>query len=248
LDQEFVCDINHPLFNVIDNPTRRQILRLIACEHNYGNRIASILNLSTPAIHRHLKFLLGESNDAVPIIQKGLKTKQSFSGRKGGEATLYEINSKMGLFFGIFSNFIHSQVYQITDGNKISIAETRSSTHDAELLGLSPPTPSNSPETRIEELQSDFYTAFEKIQEYNQQIIVLQKELMMVLNEKNDYMNEVDKLVKEAEVLNYEERVLLRAITCLGPECSSDLSHLLNLDNAIIKTYVNKLRNENWLK
>ena len=47
--------------------------------------------------------------------------------------------------------------------------------------------------------------------------------------------------------LNYEERALLRVLTCLGPGCVSDLPQMLHLDDSIISDYIKKLKAENWL-
>lgn len=243
---EFVCDIEHPVFNIIDNATRRKILRLIACESNYGNRIANMLNISSPTVHRHLKFLLGEKDDTFPIIREVERTKDSYSGKKGGEAFVYEINTNLGIFMGIFPNFVHSQIFQVDeDGKQTNITdpvEDRASF--VNLKGLTP---------NFEELknkkQEKFNELYKKIQVYNKDIIVKQRALMDTYMEKNDLMGELDELMKSVDVkeVDPEKRLLLRAITCLGPECSSDLSHFLHMDDYLVFKHVQELRQIGWL-
>ena len=67
--------------------------------------------------------------------------------------------------------------------------------------------------------------------------------------EKNDLMGELDELMKSVDVskVDAEKRLLLRAITCLGPECSSDLSHFLHMDDYLVFKHVEELRQIGWL-
>ena len=44
--------IDHPIFQMISNSTRRKLLQLIACDKHYGNHLAKILNVSIPTAHR----------------------------------------------------------------------------------------------------------------------------------------------------------------------------------------------------
>ncbi|MHA2098851.1 MAG: ArsR/SmtB family transcription factor [Candidatus Kariarchaeaceae archaeon] len=242
--ENLVCDISHPIFDIIENITRRQVLRLIACEHNYGNRIANILNLSTPAVHRHLKILTGNTGNSVPIISTKEKRKKSYSGYKGAEAVLYEINSKKGLFFSIFPNFIHSQIYS-EDGDGGYMLEKTETKKIESLRSLKP---FNSETTDNKEAKSEFVDLYNKIQNYNEEILNLEVQLMDILDKKNDLMGDLDKEISKHEDLYYEHRVILRAITCLGEKCADDLSHLLNMDENLILNYVNDLVGKNWLE
>ena len=96
---KFPCDFNPPIMSIIDSETRCHILRLIANEPNYGNRLASILKLSCPSIHRHLKrmqhFEVGDGE--IKVLGAKETTSESYSGHKGAQATLYEIISQTGL-------------------------------------------------------------------------------------------------------------------------------------------------------
>ncbi len=241
---EFVCDIEHPVFNIIDNSTRRKILRLIACESNYGNRIANMLNISSPTVHRHLKFLLGEKEDTFPIIKEVERTKDSYSGKKGGEAFVYEIDTNLGIFMGIFPNFVHSQIFQVDkQGKQTTISkpvEDRASY--VNLKGLKP----NFSELKTKK-QEKFNELYDKIQKYNLDIIDKQRALMDTYMEKNELMGELDELMMSTEEVDQEKRLLLRAITCLGPECSSDLSHFLHMDDYLVFKHVEELRKIGWL-
>ena len=241
------CNLDHPIFEVLESETRRHILRLIACEHNYGNRIASILGMSTPAVHRHLKILQGEANrkgrKSLPIISQSEKSVESYSGYKGAEATLYQIKSQIGIFFGIFPNFIHSQIFRVND--KGEVTSYRASNSDTDFFLLRPPQkmPSSSSSN-----STQYLDLYDKVQEYNKKIIVLQKELMEVLHEKNKVMEDVDKIINSENELDFEDRVIMRAITCLGPECSSNLAEILKMDDVMVNKHVEKILEKGFLE
>ena len=61
-------------------------------------------------------------------------------------------------------------------------------------------------------------------------------------------MGELDQEIAKHNDLEYEHRVILRAITCLGEKCADDLSHLLNMDESIILMHVDKLISKKWLE
>ena len=61
-------------------------------------------------------------------------------------------------------------------------------------------------------------------------------------------MSDVDDILKAEENLEYEDRVILRAITCLGAKCSADLTHFLNMDNYELIRYVDRLRQKGWME
>ncbi|OLS29025.1 MAG: hypothetical protein HeimC2_02200 [Candidatus Heimdallarchaeota archaeon LC_2] len=241
--ENLICDITHPIFDIIENITRRQVLRLIACEHNYGNRIANILNLSTPAVHRHLKILLGKKQESINVISEKKKTKESYSGRKGAEATLYEIKSKAGLFFSIFPNFVHSQIYVLDDNGKGSL-ESSKKEKSGDFEFVKP----YKPKKEGMKQRKKFLNLYNTVQDYNKKILELESELMDVLNKKNDSMGELDEEILQQEDLEYEHRVIMRAITCLGEKCSDDLSHLLNMDDKMIAKYIDDLKEKKWLE
>ena len=272
-DTSLICEIDHPFFNIIDNLTRRQILRLIACEHNYGNRIANILDLSTPAIHRHLKYLQGDNPGNIPIIGITRTTKTSHSGHKGGEANLLEIKSKIGLFFHIFPNYIHSHLLELDDDQPRLMNSTRdnSTLEDlepfdngleldnlelsnifAEIREIAEGNPENLSKIKEiipdEKLRAAFFSIYNTIQRQNKAIRDLEDQLMGIMGIKNDFMEIVDVILKGQNDLSYEDRVILRAISCLGKQCSSDLSHLMNLDTYTIEKYVDVLKEKQWLK
>ncbi len=269
-----ICEIDHPLFDVIDNVTRRQVLRLIACEHNYGNRIASILDLSTPAIHRHLKYLGGDNKGGLKLISAGKKTKTSHSGHKGGEATLYKVDAKVGLFFHIYPNFVHNHILTVNDGEAEVIKEEEKSdtlkylvpkktmvnwknnenpeTIIGKLIEISE-YKKNKQKKELEKIGTDklkaaFYSIYETVQKSNNKIKEMEEEMMNLLSIKNDFMEVVDTILKAHQSLTYEDRVILRAITCLGKHCSADLSHLMNMDSYIIERYVEQLKEKDWLE
>ncbi|MCY3413885.1 MAG: hypothetical protein INQ03_19735 [Candidatus Heimdallarchaeota archaeon] len=268
-----VCEIDHPLFDIIDNVTRRQILRLIACEHNYGNRIANILDLSTPAIHRHLKYLQGNNPGELSLIIEGEKTKLSASGHKGGEAQLYKVNANIGLFFHIFPNFVHNHIVELNNDQETVVREENKDTTlrylepmeskvelDADelnnLLDILKNIPNRTEKQKEKDLnkigddklKGIFHSIYLSVQKHNKRIRELEEEMMDILSIKNEFMELVDIILKAQPDLEYEDRVILRAITCLGKQCSADLSHLMNMDTYMIERYVAGLRERKWIK
>ena len=231
-----VCNISHPIFSTTGNETRREILRLIACEHNYGNRIASILNKSRPAIHRHLKYLEDEG-----FITQSTKTNQSFSGYKGAEATLFEINSNLNVFFSLQPNFVHSHIIE-TDVNGNIVENMYEDYNQAEYIPSK-----NIGEGKNAELKTEFAKIFQKVQHMNSQIIVFEEQMAKVMAEKNQTMQSLDELIRKSEDLTYEERVVLRGLTCLGPSCIPNLADILNESQFMIEDIVSKLITKGWI-
>lgn len=232
------CDLDHPIFNVIESDTRRQILRLIACEHNYGNRIASILGLSTPAVHRHLKLLQTQIDDEDgTLIKVSEKSSESYSGHKGAEATLYQIDKKVGIFFGIFPNFIHSQVFKVAENGEVTAS--RSQEYENDYFALKPPIPKTDEAGNY--INGEFYNLYQVVQDYNEQIVNLQKKMMELMYKKNDVMDQVDKIFLDNEDLDFEARVIMRAITCLGPDCASSLANILNMENVVVDNHISNI-------
>lgn len=298
-EMTLVCEIDHPLYDLIDNVTRRQVLRLIACESNYGNRIASIMDLSTPAIHRHLKSLLGDNQGKLALISKGKRSTKSHSGHKGGEAQLYRVDAKIGLFFHVFPNFVHNHILELHEENRLIIHDEKNKGEHLKYLepfsseegitieehqnivdkmqklrqeeaDLYSEIDSNTKikkeikEKRIwkfeekkkknidaigeDKLKMSFHELYKTIQKQNESIRKLEQQLMQELSVKNDFMAVVDTILQAQNDLQYEDRVIMRAITCLGKQCSSDLSHLLNMNIYQVEQQVDLLREKKWIK
>ncbi len=240
-EHQVICSIEHPFFDVISNSTRRQVMRLIACEHNYGNRIANILNLSTPAIHRHLKFLEGNESNPLPIIRSSMKTKESYSGKKGGEATLYEMSATLGLFYIVMPNYVHSHILGPSgqEGMEEEIPEN--------LKSLKAKLPTGAEGENLAKRIS-YYNLTQSVAESNRRILELEMALMDEMKKKDQLMKEVDDILMGEPDLEYNDRVILRAITCLGEKCSSNLTHLMNLNYSLLSDYVSSLRARNWVE
>ncbi|MFX1544941.1 MAG: ArsR/SmtB family transcription factor [Promethearchaeota archaeon] len=248
--------MNHPIYDVLSNKTRLEILRIIACEHNYGSRIASILNVSAPAIHRHLKFLSQTMKDQdmknFTFINPSYKTTESFSGYKGAEATIYEIGTKIYLSFALYPNFTHSHIYQS------SVSDDLQESNINPVPNNSTP-PKNKPFTSDKENKemekedisyskslNKFSELYKQIQVKNQHIRDLEEKIIEEFEEKNKIMKEIDKVILEHSSLNFDERVSLRALACQGSRCLPNLPELLKKDVEIVKKVLRNIKSKGW--
>jgi len=240
---DFKCDISHPIFSVINNDTRRKVLRLVAIENSYGNQLASILNISNPGIHKHIKFL--ESEKGMNLIKKESTINTSFTGHKGPDANIFEINTKIGLVFSIMPNFVHSQIFEFKEDNFVpSIKPIDDEFRLFKGLMLQEPSDNADNRENLEKFTKDYHD----IQEINNEIVETEKKLFTLLSEKNEKMGHIDKIVSSLDNLTYKERIVLRAVTCLGPRCSNDLSHLLNVELIEIKEIIDNLKEKGWIR
>ena len=243
---EIRCNFGHPIFNIINNTTRRNILRLIAFgENTYGNRLASILNISSTAVHRHLKSLEGEPLDDFNMIKEVMKTKE-YSGKKGAAASMFEIDTKVTLFFSIFPNYIHSQIYQRDKTNMHLMNQTIDQKYFL-LRNVELPRLDLSDKKDTDPKVAKLHNFHGKIAKLNQQILELQNELVEVLDEKNDMMGELNNFVNDLEDLGYEEKVILRVMISLGGGCSQNILDLLHIDEYILQKYLDNLIAKGWL-
>ncbi len=246
LVDNFSSDINHAMLGIIDSETRRHILQLIATETNYGNRLASILNLSSPAIHRHLKRLEHFENDdeVIEILSTKRTTRKSYSGHKGAKATIYEITANMGLFFGIFPNFIHSQVVELDKSGDVIARKIDPDNFDPDLFGVKI---QNGEE--ITECSGDdcFTNHILKIQQLNNQIKEYQEYLMNMLYMKNEVIDNIFRIIEKAKDLTFQERVVLKSLIAYGFNNLKLIAKLLNTDENDVHFIIRSLRRKEWI-
>lgn len=246
LTDDFPCDLQHPILEIIDSETRRQILQLIATETNYGNRLANILNLSSPAIHRHLKRL--ESHEVrgqeISILKKKRVTRESYSGHKGAKATIYEIMANYGLFFGIFPNFIHSQVVQIDEGGDPVERELIPENYNSELFGVDISKGSTDEDCIGEEC---FTNHINEIHKLNKKIKSTQEALMSQLYMKNVMIDNVFRSIESADDLNFQERVVLKSLIAYGLNNLNLITQLLDSSEGEIMHVIQSLKEKQWI-
>ena len=239
----FPFDIDHPLFQIISNETRRQIIQLLSIEKNYGNRLAAILNLSPPAIHRHLKLLQqSEKNSkSLGIIHDKEKTDMSYSGRKGATASLLEIDARLGLFFGIFPNYIHSSVQELDkNGDKID-QDIDLGNYDSNLFGAHiDPSHLSLDDTKQTVDISDLNFLNDEIKE-------LERKLMVALYEKNEKLHSVFKAIDQSDDLDFNERVIIKSLIAYGLNNLKLISKMLGISLFEIKTIIQMLKDKHWI-
>jgi len=214
---KFVNPIENPVYSLIGNETRRRLLQHIACESHYGNQLAQILNLSTPTIHKHLSslkigFRRPEDDTPISILKEKRKTKQSFSGYKGGEATYFEISSKLLTMFGVFPNLVYAQNLSLSSSSSISDSHS-------DKLDLLP----------TEALKEQYKVIAQK----NLQIAEKEKELFQLLVEKDELLGKYKDEITRSGDLSYTERRLLYALACKGLEAFDHLPTYLQLSEDI---------------
>ncbi len=239
--ENFSCSLDHPIFEILSNKTRLEILRMIACEQNYGSRIASILNISAPAIHRHLKFLSQVMKDDnmndFTYIKPSYTTSESYSGHKGAEATVYEIGTKMYFSFALYPNFIQSHAFLV--GSDGALNSNNTDEKNSSRIGKKENEPSDGS-------MEEYSQLFNQIQEKNEKIRYLESEIMNILEEKNELMKDIDSSIQKSSSLSFDERVSLRLMACQGPICIPNLPELLRQDVEITRRNLMNLQIKGW--
>ncbi len=247
--ENYSCSLDHPIYDILSNKTRLEILRLIACEHNYGSRIASLLQISAPAIHRHLKILSENKMDPngleFAFIKPFQKTKESYSGYKGAEATVYEIGTKMYFSFALYPNFMQSHSFLEDASGSISAKITDNSTNNS-FLKTGTRKKDDVEKKDYDKAIQMYSSLFNQIQKKNSRIKELEAEIIEILDEKNTLMKKMDQAIKDVEQLSFDERVSLRLLACQGPICIPNLPELLKQDVDITMKNLKVLQNNGW--
>ena len=197
--------VDHPIYQMLANKTRRRLLQLIACkcENHYGNQLAKILGISVPTAHRQLAFLEGRESKRAPLIQQGTPRHESASGHKGAQVRPYHINEKILTVLAIYPNLVNYHVISNTYGKDLDKVEEKDEAF-YEVLDF---------------LSEEILEKFEKIEQMTQEISATEKKLFSLFEEKNNHINElVDELENNYE-LEYEEKKALQVIACLGTTC-----------------------------
>jgi predicted transcriptional regulator len=247
--ENYSCSLDHPIYDLLSNKTRLEILRMIACEHNYGSRIASLLGISAPAIHRHLKFLSQLRTDPNGLdfffIKEMKKTKESYSGYKGAEATHYEIGTKMYLSFALYPNFMQSHSFLEDAEGNIS-AEITDDSLKGSFIGTDGTDSDKNENIEYKKAIKRYSSLFKRIQKKNSRIKELEAEIMDILDEKNDLMKKMDHAIMNVERLSFDERVSLRLLACQGPICIPNLPELLKQDVNVTMKNLKVLEKNGW--
>ncbi len=227
---------SHPLIEIISNETRLKILKLIASESNYGNRLAQILNLSTPAVHKHIKKL--KEN----VLEISKRDKTSFSGNKGGESTHYKINLRSGLVFAVFPQYVHLNFYNYTKDDKIIQPTIIPDEVDAQLFGVEF---KNADTTGKGD--DNLGQKIKEIHTIEQQIISKENDLMRLLAEKNEAIEQAFSQIDLESALDYDERIILKSVVSYGISSLREISNLLSKSEEETLKIVLSLKQKGWI-
>lgn len=246
--EDFDCSLSSPIYDLLSNKTRLEILRMIACEKNYGSRLASILRISPPAVHRHLKILSqslkDKDVDEFAFLRPSYRTSESYSGYKGAEATMYEIGTKLYLAFTIYPNFVHSHAFVMPLKNSESVKSSSSRKTDEKTSAKEI---TQSKKSHDEKIRKDFSKIFDEIQRKNNKINQLEHEMLEIFEEKDRLMQDLDTAILEKTDLDFDERVSMRTLACQGPSCYPNLPEILKKDEEVVKKILKNLALDNWI-
>ena len=240
-DRVYINNFSHPIFSIIGSSTRRKMLRLIANEKTYGNRLASTLGLSTPAIHRHMKYLEGEENH-YPLVKKLISSPLSFSGRMGAKAAYYGINEKVNLFFSIYKNFIHSHIYEIDKSNNL----VPGFVHDdrfTDFTYLQPATDFD----KNDKTRMTISESYHEVDKINNEVLELEKKMASLLHQKDKILEDASILINTHEEINYEKRTILKSLLNIGVICTACMSNRSNIAPSVLESEINTLIKDKWL-
>lgn len=240
-DRVYINNFSHPIFSIIGSSTRRKMLRLIANEKTYGNRLASTLGLSTPAIHRHMKYLEGEENN-YPLVKKLISSPLSFSGRMGAKAAYYGINEKVNLFFSIYKNFIHSHIYEIDKSNNL----VPGFVHDDRFTDFTYLQPVKKYEAN-DKTREIIDKSYDEVIEINKEVLELEKKMTVLLHKKDKILEDASILINIHEDINYEKRTILKSLLNISVICTGCISNRSNIAPSVIESEINTLIRDKWL-
>ncbi|MFX1254113.1 MAG: hypothetical protein ACFFCZ_21045 [Promethearchaeota archaeon] len=250
--KNFTCSLKHPLYTIISNKTRLEIIRTIVCEKNYGSRIASILKISAPAIHRHMRFLSktfkDQDKEPITFIRPSYRTIKSYSGYKGAEATVYELGAKIYLSLALYPNFVNTHVFSTSLDNDRSQESSTFPVPNKETSFENHKDNNVEREISEKEIMKRFSELYTKTQEKNQEIKDLEQKLLEVFEEKDKIMKEMDDIILRSSQLTFDERVSLRTLACQGPDCIRMLPEILKKDKEIAQKVLRDLRDNGWFE
>ncbi len=231
--------IHHPIFELLSNRTRRDMLRIIACEHTYGTRLANLLQLSVPAVHRHLKLLEEYKVGDHPLIVAESTTNESYRGHKGAEAKIFKVDSKVAVFLSIMPSYIHASVYEepvppiAAENHELMENEDRG---DGERGKMEPSL-----------VQKNLRVLRDKVSRYNNIIEIKEKEIIHYLQQKEQAMQEVDTLLDQLD-LSFEERLVLRSYLCHGKRVLVEIQKTIKIDPILLESIVKKLKERGFIE
>jgi predicted transcriptional regulator len=217
------------------------MLRLIANEKTYGNRLASTLGLSTPAIHRHMKYLEGFENQ-YPLVKKLISSPLSFSGRMGAKAAYYGINERVNVFFSIYKNFIHSHIFEIDKSNNL----VPGFVHDDRFTDFTYLQPAKDYDEH-DKTRKVIAESYDKINEINAEVLELERQIASLLHQKDKLLEDTSILINTHEDINYEKRTILKSLLNLGVICTACMSNRSNIAPSVIESEINSLIKGKWL-
>ena len=217
------------------------------------------MGLSSQAIHRHLKYMQNPMEDMGSIIKESLRTRHSYSGFKGAEATIYEINKKLYLSFGIFPNLMHVKIYDIDELPEIDkelhlapqpqaipskLQKLLDRKIDPDLLDKTIIQPILETSTESEEASAIIAHLLKKIkakvESLNNRLAFHEKAIAAILSEKNIIMELLNEIM-EKEGLDFMERLLLRNYICTGEQCFTDISQIFDKDEEELQKQLEQL-------
>jgi predicted transcriptional regulator len=177
------------------------------------------------------------------ILGEDKVTRKSFSGHKGAKAVLYNIKSSFGIFFGIFPNFIHSQVFELDEQGQPRPRRLDIRDVDPNLFG----TEIKDGRKHFDTESSLLETRLQKIKDINEQIIEYQEELMKLHHSKNKILEDINICINEEIELDFEERVVLRSLIVYGFNDITHIAELLNKTEEGIQIIIKRLKRKGWI-
>lgn len=232
---DYSCSIEHPIYELISNKTRLKILRMIACEQNYGKRLADIFKLSPAAINKHIKDLTSENNSEHNLLREIdiHNDDHSVPNEYKGHTKVYSVNSELYLNFAIYPNFVHSHAF---------IDPLESDSKNEEEIKVT------NTEFSFDKATNNFAKLYNDIQEMNEEIGDLENKMREIFIRKNQKMKTLNKAVLREPTLTFDERVILRIVLCQGPKCVTNLPEVLNQDQKEIDKTIEGLKKKGWFE
>lgn len=207
------------LLKLLQNPTRRRILRRLTLEDHYPLQLAKELKLSTQAVSKQLDLL----------ERHGLIKCKRIESDRGPKRKCYYAVEAFSLRLGVGPNLFEAKVSDLLS--------------NGEDQGVSQPRPQRSSESKADELK-DIRAGLKNV---NKRISSMDEEMSRLLRIKDRQMEQANRLIQQL-LDRYEEREILHYILVNEEHSLSDMSKSLGLREEVIRNALKRLSKMNLIE
>lgn len=216
------------LFEIVGNEARRKILRLLVLEPHYVSQLSKLLNISQPAILKHMKIL----------EEKGIvirKVQQASESNKGPDRHFFSINKSFAIMFSLSPYNLRENVYNTDDvPTDFSLDDIQKRIDGEEVISR-----------KVGIVNSE-------IEKINKEMMNLERTYIELEKKRNSLLKITNSIIEDSDDLQrsemYEARQLLRKHVCESRTCVQEISNLLNKKEKEIEKALKDLSEKDYIE